>query len=287
MKLLITGIGGQLGSEILKVSDYENFGIYLNEEPRSSNGTFVKCDITNRDRLIETIKKIRPDWVLHLASATKVEWCEENKEAARRINVDGTKNVVEGCKEANSNMIFISSDSVFDGKKGNYKEDDKTNPINFYGKTKLDGEQLVKTLPNHVIGRSCLMYSSKMGTFTSWVLDGLKKGDVEAAVDITSSPTLASELAECLLFIVKKDLRGIYHTAGDEAITKYEFIKKFAEAFGHNVNLVKPVRQEDLELKALRPKNSSLDISKIKSAGFKFSKVDGALRKLKKEVEDQ
>ena len=283
----MTGVSGQLGSEILKISDHDNFGFYFNNKPKSSNGTFIKCDVTDRNKIFESIMRVKPDWILHLASATKVEWCESNKGLAWKINVDGTRNIVDACNRSDSNLIFVSSDFVFDGKQGNYKENDTRNPINFYGKTKLEGEELVERYPSHVITRSCLMYSSKQGTFTSWVLEGLKRGGVNAALDIITSPTLASELASCLLFIVKKGLRGVYHTAGDEAVSKYEFVGKFAETFGYSSDLVKPVKQEDLGMKALRPKNSSLDISRIKSAGFTFSKLNVALKKLREELKEQ
>jgi len=287
MRLFVTGASGQLGSEVLKRSQFEIYGIYSTTRPKVADVTLIQCDITDRTRLLDTMIRVKPDWVLHLASATKVEWCEANKELAWKINVDGTRNVVDGCRKLRSKLIFVSTDFVFDGNQGHYRESDKPNPINHYGRTKLEAEAIVSLHSHHVIARSCLMYSGKQGTFTSWVLKSLKRGEVSVASDIVTSPTLASEQASCLLFVVEKELQGLYHTAGAEPISKYEFVRRFAEAFGYSPDLAKPVKQEELNLIAPRPRDSSLDISKISSAGFGFSTVDVALKTLRDELEEQ
>lgn len=284
MRIFVTGASGQLGSEIIRLSDHENFGSYSKHVPTSDNAEFVKLDVTNRENVINMIKKTRPDCVIHCVSEIKIDLCEQNKDDCKKTNVDGTRNVVDAAKSCGAKIIFPSTDQVFDGRKGNYVETDKTGPVNFYGETKLEGEKLTEKSSDYFIGRAGVMYSPK-GNFTSWVLRDLKNGEVRAAKDLVSCPTFATEFAECLLYVLKKDVKGLYHTAGNEKISKYDFIRKFAKTFGFDSDMVKQVSLKDLRLPAKRPQDSSLNTSKIKSLGFKFSDVSGALKKLKEQLE--
>lgn len=283
MKLLITGVSGQLGKAVYKISRHETYGTYLKNRPTENNSRFFKIDIGNKSDVERLTKKIKPDWVFHFASETNVDLCEENKDLAFRSNVVGTKNIADACASVNAKLLLVSSDYVFDGKRGHYKEMDVPNPPNFYAKTRLMGEWMALTNPQTLIARTSILYSSA-GKFASWVLSAAKKGEITAITDLYNCPTFTTELAENLLKMAKKDLRGVYHTVGSERISKYDFVKKFVQVFGYGPDIVKPIKMKDVPFKAARVRDSSLDISKIRKEGIKFSGVDDALKRLKKEI---
>ena len=284
VKLFITGVSGQVGSEVLRLSEHKNYGIYFSNVPRFPHENLLKVDIRDRDHVFNVVKKIDPDWIIHCAASTKVDWCETNKDQATEINIDGTKNLVDASKEVNSKFLFVSTDYVFDGNKGNYKETDETCPVNFYGQTKLDAELYVKTLKDYLIMRTSHVFSPLPDNFVLWVIEKLKTGGIDCPQDMISSPTLALELAEAILKAVGKNLSGIYHSASAESISRYDFAKKIAKAFRYDESKVIPIKMIELKFAAKRPINSSLDISKILSEGIKFSDVDEALKRLKDEM---
>jgi len=281
MRLLITGVSGQVGSQVFELSEYENHGIYFNNKPEGMDEDILKLDIRERPETLSIIKEIKPDWIVHCAAATKIDWCETNREQTWGVNVTGTKNLVDAAKEVNSRFLYVSTDFVFDGKKGNYKETDKTEPINFYGTTKLEGELIVRSLQNFLIMRTSHVYSTSSDNFVLWALGKLKSGRIECPYDWISSPTSAFELAEAILKAIKKELNGVYHSAGNEQISRYDFAKKIAKVFSYDDSNVKQIELKDLNFVAKRPENTSLDISRILNEGIEFSDVNHALEKLK------
>lgn len=285
MKILITGGSGQLGSEVCKLSSYDNYATYLKDYENIGSTKFIQLDISDRKGFLNIVEKIKPDWIVHCAAMTNVDLCEEQKDKAWLVNVDGAKNAVEASRLVKSNFIYISTDYVFDGKVGFYKEGDTPNPLSHYAKTKLAGEKLVENLDRNIIVRSSVIYSKKKGNFVSWILDSLKNGKVRIVTDQINSPTLNTELAEAILKLIDIDTNGVYHAAGDERISRYDFSKKIAKVFHFDGNLVEPIKTEQLNQKAMRPIDSSLDTSKIKRLGIKFSNVSDALKKLKKQME--
>jgi dTDP-4-dehydrorhamnose reductase len=289
MKLFITGADGQLGSEICRLSKHENFGTFLKEHDNITNTNFVQLDITNGEHVFETIKKIKPDWIIHCAAITDVDFCEEHEDIAKSVNVGGTKNLINASKFIRASFLYVSTDFVFDGKNGMYKETDQPNPLSIYGVTKLEGEKIVQELNNHIIARTSVIYSRYENNFVLWLLSKLKAKDnnITIVTDQINSPTLNTELAECILRLIEISARGIYHTAGDERINRFDFSQKIAKIFGLDNSLIKPIKTKQLKQKAIRPLDASLDTSKIKSLGIKFSNVENALKKLKLQIENQ
>lgn len=285
MKILITGANGQLGSEICRVSTHENYGAYLGNYEDIEGTQFTKLDITDRDKFLEIAKKIRPDWIIHCAAMTNVDLCEVQRDAALAVNVDGTRNAIDASKAVGTDILYVSTDFIFDGKKGYYKEDDVPNPLNFYGDTKLAGERLVGELDKHLIIRPSVIYSKRKGNFFSWALESLKNGEARVVTDQINSPTLNTELAECILELVCKGVNGVYNTVGDERISRYDFVKRVANVFNFDDSRIIPIRTNQLNQKAVRPADSSLDTTKIKGLGIKFSNVENALKKIKKQIE--
>ena len=286
MRLLITGVSGQVGLEVFKLSNHQNYGIYFGHETKIPNENLLKADIRDRQKIFDIVREIKPDWIVHCAAATKVDWCETNREQAWKINVTGTKNLVDASMEINSKFLYVSTDYVFDGKKGNYKETDEAEPINFYGKTKLEGELIVKGLQNFLIMRTSHVYSHMRDNFVLWLIEKLKQGNVECPHNMISSPTSSFELAEAILKAIKKELNGVYHSAGNEQISRYGFAKKIAKVFGYDDYNVKSIEMKDLDFTAKRPENSSLNTSKILNKGIEFSDVYAALEKLKGQMKN-
>jgi len=287
MRIFVTGAEGQLGSEICRISEHENFGTYLEEHEALNNTTYVQLDITNRERVFETIKKLKPKWIIHCAALTNVDMCEVQRDATWSVNVEGTKNIADASRAIGAKVLYVSTDYIFDGKKGMYKEEDEPNPLNYYGKTKLEGEKIVQGLKDSIIIRSSVMFSRDKPNFLLWVLRKLKEGEIGIVTDQINSPTLNTELAECILKLIEMDVTGVYHTAGDERISRFNFARKIAETFGFDKSMIKPIKTEQLNQIALRPVDASLDITKVKSLGIKFSDIKTALEKLKEQMEEK
>jgi dTDP-4-dehydrorhamnose reductase len=271
MRILITGASGLLGSKVAEVAvekGFEVYSCYSTHEVES--GYPLKLNILDSNSVSSTIKRISPEFVVHAAALTDVDLCEKEKNLAFNVNVLGTKNVVEVCKKVDAHLIYVSTDYVFSGEKGYYKEDDEANPVNYYGFTKLEGEKIVESSGlSYLIARASVIYGSKPATgkvnFALLAIGKLRKGEVVRAVnDQFVSPTLNTNLAEMLLEACERRLTGIYHMSGATRVSRYEFAVKLAKAFNLDENLIKEARMSDMGWIAKRPKDSSLDASKAK-----------------------
>ena len=291
LKLLITGASGLYGSKLAALAlarNFEVYSCYVQELPVCGN--FVKFDVSNRELVDEAFKRVKPDVVVHAASVTDVDKCELNKELAWKINVDGTKNIVEAAKRIGSFVIYISTDYVFNGKKGNYKESDKPAPINYYGLTKLKSEELVKAQAEYFIGRPSVIYGSTPAAgkvnFALWLIDALRKGErVKIVTDQWNTPTLNTNLAEMTLEVIERRITGTFHFCGASRVSRFEFSQLIAEAFGLDKTLIDPVSSSQFSWPAKRPMDSSLDTSKAQQTlQNKPLKIGEALERLKNEL---
>lgn len=241
-------------------------------------------DISDRVRVFDVVGNVRPDIIVHAAAETDVDRCESEREIAWKVNVDGTKNLAEAALCVGAKIVYVSTDYVFDGEKGLYREDDKMNPINYYGATKLEGERFTQqTTKEHAIVRTSVLYGwhPSKKNFVSWVLDSLRKGQTTMVVDDHwNSPTLADNLAETILRIVENDAHGVYHVAGKERIDRFRFAVKIAEHFNLEKSLLKPIQMRDLKAwVARRPRDSSLQVEKAeRDLGVKLLDVDQGLK---------
>lgn len=285
-RILITGASGLLGSKIVKLAE-RCFEVIPTHNTRSFFKDSVKMDITNSAEVFQVVVKMKPNVVMHAAAETRVDQCEKDRKYAWKVNAEGTKNVAMACGKFNAKLIYVSTDYVFDGEKGLYVESDEPNPANYYGWTKLKGEEFVRdNCQDYVIARTSVLYGwhSWKKNFALWVMESLRRGEPITVVDDHyNSPTLADNLAEVLLEIVKTDLSGIFHTAGSERINRYEFAVKIAKNFDLDANMIRPVKMSELEMWiAKRPRDSSLCISKAKKQlKTKFLNVQESLRIMK------
>ena len=290
MKLLITGASGLYGSKLAKLAVTRNFEVYSGyNQDLPLYGNLEKFDISNKELVNEAFKRIKPDVVVHAATLTDVDKCELNKELAWKINVEATKNIAEAAKTTGSFLIYISTDYVFNGEKGNYTESDIPDPINYYGLTKLKAEELVKAQGEFCIARPSVIYGATPAAgkvnFALWIIDALSKGQrIKIVTDQWNTPTLNTSLADMTVEVLERRLTGIFHLCGATRISRFEFAQLIAEIFELDKSLIDPVKSAQFKWPAKRPMDSSLDTSKAqKILHNKPVEISEALKKLKSE----
>ncbi|MBI5229679.1 dTDP-4-dehydrorhamnose reductase [Candidatus Micrarchaeota archaeon] len=283
-RIFLTGGEGLLGSRIVQIEGYETLATCF-ENVELVGKRFVFLDIRRKQDVFNAVSAWAPDAVIHAAALTNVDYCEEHPRDAEEINAFGTANVAEAAERVGAKMVYVSTDYVFDGEKGMYCEDDEPKPINTYAKTKLQGEEWVKRIcSNYAIARTSVLYgwSKNKLNYASWLVGELEASrSVNIVVDQWASPTLADNLADALLFVCNRDLKGFYHIAGSDRASRFEFAQKLAEAFGFDKNLIRAVSSSEIGWKAKRPPDSSLNISKIQREGFKMLNVGEGLSRMK------
>jgi len=250
MKILVTGSKGQLGKELLELySDKEITGVDIDE-----------MDITDAKKTVNFITEFNPDIVIHAAAMTDVDGCEKNKEVAYKVNTLGTRNVALACQKANSEMLYVSTDFVFAGdKRENYNEFDKPSPLSIYGKSKFEGEKLVKELLNRFyIVRTAWLYGDGHN-FVKTMLSLAENNDSLSIVsDQQGTPTYAKDLAIAISKIVDSGLYGTYHASNSRSCSWYEFAKKIFELKGIDIE-VNPTTAKEFGSPAERPTYSVMD----------------------------
>ncbi len=243
-----------------------------------------RVDITT-DKIVTYIERVDPDVVIHCAAFTNVDQCEIEREKAWDVNVLGTEKVATACQKISAKLVYVSTDFAFDGKKSMYTEKDEPNPVNWYGKTKVEGEKRVEVIDDYVIARTSVLYGwHKNLNFVTWVIQQLKsKTPIRIVTDQYTCPTFADNLADCLLDICVHDIHGLYHVTGSERINRHDFALKIAYTFGLDTTLITPILSEELNQKAERPKDSSLSIEKVKTVvDTPLLAIDRGLKKMKR-----
>tara|TARA_B100000927_G_C16462122_1_gene468272 strand:- start:785 stop:1663 length:879 start_codon:yes stop_codon:yes gene_type:complete len=270
MKILVTGADGQLGKSLRKE-------VFNEKDLRELEFTFAGKSVLNlndNNQIKNFFNKNNYNLVVNCAAYTYVDLAEENKKDANQINHNAVKCLAEICFQKKMTLIHISTDYVFDGNKNNpYIETDTTNPINFYGKTKLDGEKAIqKIMPkNGIIIRTSWLYSEFGNNFVNTMLKlGKQKDEVQVVSDQIGSPTYASDLAMALIKIINKNktfedgfLTSLYHFSNIGEVSWYEFAKEIYKIKKYTCQ-VNPINSNEYPTKANRPTNTSLNISTIK-----------------------
>lgn len=292
MKLLITGASGLYGSKLSEIAVRKNHEVhagYSRDHP--AYGSAVQFDVADKNRVKEVFKKIRPEVVVHAATLTDVDKCETDKELAWKINVEGTRNIAEAAKANHAFLVYISTDYVFNGEKGNYKENDAPDPVDYYGVTKLKAEELVQEITEeHCIARGSVIYGALPAAgkinFALWLINKLKGAEKpKLLTDQWNTPTLNTNMADMTLEIIERKLTGIYHTSGATRISRYDFAKQLAQTFNLNADLLTPSTMAEFSWPAKRPKDSSLDTEKAQQTlKNKPLEIRQALEQLKREL---
>lgn len=269
-RILVIG-AGLLGSRLIEQASgkFEVHAADIDTSLAEPGCQFHPLDITNKKAVNDLICAIQPAAIFHTAALTNVDKCEVDKALAKKINGTATGYIALASAKVDAYLCYISTDYVFDGKKGNYKETDAPKPISEYGRSKLLGEDEVRCLGDRwkwTICRTSILYGAykKRFNFATWIIDELKaERSIWIVTDQIGSPTLADDLADACLQLWRKDARGLFHVAGHEAISRYDFAMKACEVFGLDKGLVKPVTTDELKQKAVRPANSSMDVLKV------------------------
>lgn len=243
----------------------------------------IQLDVRDSEAVFSVFERAGPKVVIHAAGNKNVRFCEDHPDEAHRINALGTRNVARACRGLGAGMIYVSTDLVFSGERGNYGEDESPRPASAYGKSKLQGERLAAEELNDVaVCRSGGIYGKK-SPLLRWLSTELGAGrSVECFVDVFNTPTYVENLAEMIEAIITKRLTGVFHTAGSERVSRFEFFRSYAEAFGLDAGRLSPAPAGGLKEKLFLQTDSSLSIQKSSERlGLAFNSVTEGFARLK------
>lgn len=261
MKLLVTGVKGQLGYDIVKECkkrEIEAVGVDVEE-----------MDITDAKKVEDVIKAGNYDAVVHCAAWTAVDKAEDEVEACTKVNVDGTKNIANVCNELDIPMMYFSTDYVFNGEGDQlWNEYDQRNPLNVYGQTKYEGELAVEALKKHFIVRIAWVFGVNGNNFIKTMLRlGKERGAVSVVNDQIGSPTYTYDLAKLVVDMIQTNKYGTYHATNEGLCSWYEFACEIFKQANLNVS-VTPVDSNAFPVKAKRPHNSRMSKAMLDKNGF-------------------
>ncbi len=285
-KILVTGSAGLMGIQVVKdlLDNHKQvYSCYNKTKPKL--GIITHLDLTKKDDIVNTMNRIKPDVVIHLGAMTDVELCETETELAKKINTDATEILALESEKHNTFFVYMSTDYVFDGKVGMKKENDEPNPINFYGKSKLDGERVFKkiTTPNIIVRTSTPFgIHSKKISFPIWVKKNLElEKEISVIVDQYTSPSYVPNISKMIIEIIERKITGIIHLAGATKISRYDFAVQISKIINANKQFLKLTKMDQMDWKAQRPADSSLSVSKAnKILKNKPEKIEDSLKSL-------
>ncbi len=271
-KCLVIGANGLVGRCLGKMLYREGIpwiGTYF----KRRENDLVKLDITDSNAVFKVIDEYKPDVVFHCPNlAGGVNYCQENPEMATKFHFDATKTIGNICDKSGARMVFISTDYVFDGKRGPYMEDDQPSPLNLYGELKLHSEEwLLENIQKTTIVRTTNVFGWDPTTVTPNFLMGLyfnlqKKQIVNVPSFLWGNPTYASDLAAALLELAQKELNGIFHVVGPDFVDRYTWAIQASQLMDKDSSLIKEDKIPPQKLKAPRPLKSNLSTVKFRDA---------------------
>jgi dTDP-4-dehydrorhamnose reductase len=271
--ILVTGASGLLGASLVSLAqeqDREVVGLYHRHPVYIKGVKLLAADLSDQAETLRIFQELGPSTVVHCAAATDVDWCEQHPDEAHEVNVMAPAAIAGICSACDASLLYISTDSVFDGERGNYAETDTARPLNVYAKTKLEGErEVLRQNPKALIARVNVYgwNAQNKHSLAEWILRQLALGSpVPGFSDVFFCPILANDLADAMLALLDRNLAGLYHVVGSESVSKYEFARRVASTFGFDPGQVVPTRMVDAGLKAQRPRDTSLNTGKISAA---------------------
>lgn len=290
MKILITGSNGLLGQKLiaqLKKSNIEFLATSQgeNRNPDCPAVNYESLDITNKLQVQEVVNNFLPNVIIHTAAMTNVDACEKDPENCKKINVDGTKHLFEAAVELNAQFISLSTDFVFDGENGPYKEDDKRNPLSVYAQSKVDAEDLLlkSEYKNWNIVRTIIVFGKghnlSRSNIVLWAYDALKKGDPLNIVDDQyRAPTWADDLAWACIKMATSKKTGIFHICGPKTYSIYELVLAIGAHYKLPTNQINRTSSNSLNQAAKRPPKTGFILDKAREElGYNPLKLEQSL----------
>ena len=275
MRILITGGTGLLGKALIETVDNSNYEIIatclgdynLND---TNQVKYKKLDVRDIDGYSSLFKEFKPEVVVHAASVGSPDYAEKNKEETWSIDVVGTQNIINNCERYDSKFIYMSSNGIYDGNKAPYSENDKAEPINYYGKIKLEGERITKSSRIlHAIVRPILMYGwnypFERPNIITLAISKLQKSEkIFVYDDVYTNPIFVQSCAKAIWKVIEENKYDIFNIGGKDRLSIYELVKKAAEIFEYSINLVIPVQQGFFNELTKRPKDTSYNTEKMR-----------------------
>ncbi len=275
MKILITGANGLLGYKLVQLLGLQPEVTAIATARKKINGLpanvqFFELDVTDHDQTLSVLSHTKPDVVIHTAAMTQVDQCETERELCWKANVIGVENLVEACEKNNTHLVHVSTDFIFDGSRGPLDETAIPKPVNFYGESKLAGEQVIqKSKISWAILRTVLVFGVtpdlSRSNIVLWVKKSLEEGkSINVVNDQWRTPTLAEDLAMGCYLAASKKATGIYHISGEEMMTPFDIANQTAEFFKLDKSLIKPADSSTFRQPAMRPPKTGFIITKAK-----------------------
>lgn len=294
--VVFTGVSGLLGKYFLNTSpsQYKIIGIYnktVNQVDKHKN--LFKLDITEKETVINFFKKKAPSIVIHAASIGNVDFCESHPDLAQKINIEGTSNILEACRAIGAKIIFTSSNAVYNGKNPPYGETSERLPVDIYGKTKKEGEDMIiSSEVSYVILRLMTMYGwqpvGARSNPVSWIIENLRKAkEINVVNDIINNHLWAGQAAEVLWKCITSDVvNEEFNVAGGESVSRYDLALRVASVFDLDPSLINPVPSSFFPSVAPRPRDTSFDTNKLSNAlRIKPLTIREGLQKMREEKE--
>jgi len=297
-RILICGSNGLLGQHLsLLLSNRTEYEVLNTSIERSfvfddRLFDYTQLDITNRSDVKSLVTSFQPDVILNAAAATNVDWCETHREETWKLNVVAVENLAEVARKVKAKLIHVSTDYVFDGKNGPYNESAQPNPLGYYGKSKLASENAIQTADiDYAIVRTMVLFGYGIqvkSNFALWVIDNLRRGTLIRVVDDQfGNATFVGDLALAMIKIFELGKSGLYHVAGKDILSRYDFALQIADVFQLDPSLIQRIKTTDLQQQAPRPMKSGLIVEKAEQElGMRFLTAREGIIKLKQELDD-
>ncbi len=293
-RLLVVGANGMLGQRVIEfyspLNDVEILASSIEDKPLLDHIQYIRSDITVRNDIKKVVYDFCPDFIINAAAFTNVDLSETERELAWKINVKGVEYLAESARVIDAHLIHISTDYIFDGKNGPYLENDIPNPLGYYARTKLAGENAIKISgAKYSIIRTNVLYGiAKFGRpdFVKWVVDSLRsKKQIRIVTDQINNPTFIDDVVQAINKIIELRKEGIYNIGGAEFISRYDFTLMIADYFNLDKNLIVPIKTEELNQPARRPLKSGLITIKAQSElGYKPHTILQTFELMKREL---
>lgn len=284
--MLVTGASGLLGANFVLAARARGIavtGVHHRHPIVFPGCDSVRADITDRGVVQELCRSLKPRSIVHCAAVTDVDWCEDHPLDTKRQNVDATEFLATAAHECGAAFLYISTDAVFDGKRGQYTEADQPSPVNEYGRSKLLGEQAAVSVAPHSLVLRTNMYgwnAQAKASLAEWALRKLERGEETPGFeDAVFAPLLVNDLSTIMLDLLSRGTTGLYHAGASDSCSKYQFIRQIAQEFRLDASRVYPTTMESARFRAPRPRNTALVSDKCAAeCGVHFPSVADGLR---------